>query len=52
VSQIEVSLKLVSLCFRFRSDGTESPLLEQREESSPADKHKQVTKYGELTILG
>ncbi|XP_069681572.1 protein pellino isoform X3 [Periplaneta americana] len=34
------------------SDGTESPLLEEHEESSPADKPKQITKYGELTILG
>ena len=38
--------------YYYRSDGTESPLLEDHEESSPADKPKQITKYGELTILG
>lgn len=34
-----------------RSDGTESPLLEEHE-SSPAEKPKQAIKYGELVILG
>jgi hypothetical protein len=42
----------LEFCILPESDGTESPLLEDHEESSPADKPKQITKCGELNILG
>lgn len=35
-----------------RSDGTESPLLDDHQNSAQDDKPKQLVKYGELVILG
>lgn len=37
--------------FFYRSDGTESPILEEQE-SANSEKPKQLIKYGELVILG
>lgn len=44
-------MKLLQYNFCFRSDGTESPILEEHE-SANSEKPKPAVKYGELVILG
>lgn len=45
---ITVNKSLID-CYCFRTDGTESPILE---ETSNSDTSKEQLKYGELVILG